>query len=645
MVKPFVMQRGKSAGARSTSTSLASRGTSLITVDEKTKEKIWDSIKMVVVAIPPLAAVIYLSVMMINQVSQALSTTNNLTEYMSQAILLNQLVIALQLERGMTCVYLTRLEIGFEDSTTQNSVMAQVQSYRNQTDGVIDQMQSIWTRLIQDSGNLHNASTFQTVLENHRDSVGATITTVQQNIDFYTPFIQILIYNTGRVFYDSNEGQFWGAFDALRMLQNAREMMGLKRALGGSFFAQGYLAPNIYTFFIESSGAGDRYLQVAKQSDPDVSNFLDQAMNNASALTNIINEMTEQIISNETSNSTEAKSSMAVYWFNNLTIFSNLIISSTNDLINAKLTKILAGDKSSSYTLLYTAIATVTASLVICTPVVAYLTIQTQRMNRKIKEKMDELNAEKMRSERLLFSMLPKSVAKALKLGQVILPKTYNEATVYFSDIKGFTTICSTSTPLEVVTLLNELYTTMDNVLDNYNCYKVETIGDAYMVVSGIPKANGYDHSNEICTMALHMLKEVSMMVVPHRPSEKLKMRIGINSGMAAAGIVGLKMPRYCLFGDTVNTASRMESTGLAMRIQISPNTANHLQQHFKGQFNIQERGALEIKGKGEMHTFWLVKRKGFPYAVDLSDADPYFATNHTAQIVEIENAQENVLY
>ncbi|XP_023219685.1 atrial natriuretic peptide receptor 1-like, partial [Centruroides sculpturatus] len=156
-----------------------------------------------------------------------------------------------------------------------------------------------------------------------------------------------------------------------------------------------------------------------------------------------------------------------------------------------------------------------------------------------------------------------RTVANQLILGEGVAAEAYDNVTIYFSDIVGFTALSAQSTPMQVVDFLNDLYTCFDSIIENYDVYKVETIGDAYMVVSGLPTKNGNKHVREIARMSLALLNTVKTFPIKHIPEEKLKLRIGIHTGPCAAGIVGLKMPRYCLFGDTVNTASRMESTGL----------------------------------------------------------------------------------
>ncbi|XP_076394980.1 atrial natriuretic peptide receptor 1 isoform X2 [Megachile rotundata] len=225
-----------------------------------------------------------------------------------------------------------------------------------------------------------------------------------------------------------------------------------------------------------------------------------------------------------------------------------------------------------------------------------------------VEERTADYLEEKRKCEELLYQLLPKSVASQLILGQSVIAETYDQVTIYFSDIVGFTKLSAESTPLQVVDLLNDLYTCFDSIIENFDVYKVETIGDAYMVVSGLPVRNGTNHAKEIARMSLALRDTVMTFSIRHRPNEQLKLRIGMHSGPCVAGVVGLKMPRYCLFGDTVNTASRMESNGEALKIHVSPKTKEILDTF--GTFELVCRGEVTLKGKGTMTTYWLIGEK-----------------------------------
>ncbi|CAD1468784.1 unnamed protein product, partial [Heterotrigona itama] len=233
-----------------------------------------------------------------------------------------------------------------------------------------------------------------------------------------------------------------------------------------------------------------------------------------------------------------------------------------------------------------------------------------------VEEKTEQLSLEKRRSEELLYQVLPRQVACQLMAGELVQPEQFECVTIYFSDIVGFTALCAQSTPMEVVDFLNDLYSTFDRIIEFYDVYKVETIGDAYMVVSGLPERNGDEHAREIALMALAVLDSVRSFTIMHKQNAQLSVRIGVHSGPVCAGVVGQKMPHYCLFGDTVNTASRMESSGLhisltlicflnlALRIHISEATKCILDKF--GTFDLELRGEVELKGKGRVISYWL---------------------------------------
>ncbi|XP_049547931.1 uncharacterized protein LOC125959165 [Anopheles darlingi] len=250
-----------------------------------------------------------------------------------------------------------------------------------------------------------------------------------------------------------------------------------------------------------------------------------------------------------------------------------------------------------------------------------------------IRERTEQLDVERKKTEQLLNRMLPSSVAEKLKLGLAVEPEEFAEVTIYFSDIVGFTTIAAHCTPVQVVDLLNDLYTCFDATINAYNVYKVETIGDAYMVVSGLPVRTP-DHAEQIATMALDLLCQSGHFKVRHLPGVPLQLRIGLHTGPCCAGVVGLTMPRYCLFGDTVNTASRMESTGSSWRIHMSQQTCNLLEK--AGGYVIEPRGPIEIKGKGKMHTYWLLGKKGFDKSLP---PPPPIGESHGLDVAILKNS------
>uniref|UniRef100_A0AAQ5ZJU6 Guanylate cyclase n=1 Tax=Amphiprion ocellaris TaxID=80972 RepID=A0AAQ5ZJU6_AMPOC len=251
-----------------------------------------------------------------------------------------------------------------------------------------------------------------------------------------------------------------------------------------------------------------------------------------------------------------------------------------------------------------------------------------------IRERTEELEVERQKTDNLVAQMLPKTVAQALKTGKPVKPEHFSEVTLYFSDIVGFTTISALSEPIEVVDLLNDLYTLFDAIIGLHDVYKVETIGDAYMVASGVPTRNGNRHAAEMANMSLDILHCIGTFKMRHMPELKVRIRIGLHSGPVVAGVVGLTMPRYCLFGDTVNTASRMESTGLSYRIHVNQSTVDVLNSLKLG-YKIDVRGMTELKGKGVENTYWLVGREDFNKPLPIPP-DTTGGSNHGIGLDEI---------
>ena len=209
------------------------------------------------------------------------------------------------------------------------------------------------------------------------------------------------------------------------------------------------------------------------------------------------------------------------------------------------------------------------------------------------------LRLEQEKSDRLLLNILPQAIAERLKQDQSIIADTFAEVTVLFADIVGFTQISSQISPSELVSLLNEIFSTFDRLAEKHGLEKIKTIGDAYMVVGGLPMPRS-DHAEAIAAMALDMQQAIAEFSNTHK--QDFRIRIGIHSGPVVAGVIGIKKFIYDLWGDTVNTASRMESHGLPGCIQVTETTYQQLQE----KYSFENRGAIEVKGKGEMNTYFL---------------------------------------
>lgn len=211
--------------------------------------------------------------------------------------------------------------------------------------------------------------------------------------------------------------------------------------------------------------------------------------------------------------------------------------------------------------------------------------------------------AEKKVSERLLLNVLPRSVAERLKSDPGIIADSFRDVTVLFADIVGFTTLSENMSPEELVSMLNEVFSLFDAIAERRGLEKIKTIGDAYMAVAGVPTPVA-DHAGRAAHMALDMLQALQRFNAEN--GFELQLRIGIHTGAVVAGVIGKSKFIYDLWGDAVNTASRMESQGLVARAQVTEATRTQLGDGFE----FEERGAIDVKGKGEMRTWFLTGRK-----------------------------------
>ncbi|HEY9808344.1 MAG TPA: adenylate/guanylate cyclase domain-containing protein [Halomicronema sp.] len=221
----------------------------------------------------------------------------------------------------------------------------------------------------------------------------------------------------------------------------------------------------------------------------------------------------------------------------------------------------------------------------------------------KRKRLENALLSEKTKTDNLLLNILPKPIAQQLKKEPGLIAERFEEVTILFADLVNFTPFCSNLTATEVVFYLNKIFSVFDMLSERYGLEKIKTMGDSYMVAGGLPIPKA-DHAQDIAEIAFEMLREIQKFNLEE--STNLNVRIGINTGPVVAGVIGTKKFIYDLWGDAVNTASRMESQGVIGKIQVSPSTYELL----RNDYELEERGVIYVKGKGEMMTYLLVDKK-----------------------------------
>jgi guanylate cyclase len=232
-----------------------------------------------------------------------------------------------------------------------------------------------------------------------------------------------------------------------------------------------------------------------------------------------------------------------------------------------------------------------------------YFVNQNERVKEKLKYEQVQLAIEQEKSERLLLNILPARIAQRLKAGEKVIADEHDKAVILFADIVKFTNISQHVTPKVLVENLNKVFTHFDGLVDKYGLEKIKTIGDAYMVASGLNGFN-YGQVKNMADLALSMACDINNFTLDGYT--KCDLRIGIHIGSVTAGVIGSKKFSYDVWGDAVNTASRMESFGEPGKIQVSEEFYNYI----KDDYDCLHRGKVEIKSKGLMDLYFLIRKK-----------------------------------
>ncbi|XP_041378148.1 uncharacterized protein LOC121390410 [Gigantopelta aegis] len=539
--------------------------------------------KMLILTIIPTVALIIIASVDVKRLSTKQAIGREVQDMIRLSTEVGMLIHQMQLERGYTSLYIS-------DSTGTETRILVEQSYVN-TNNKLDQM-TYWPG--ETKTGLRRFKTKKDLskhLNRYRSDVlfSSALPDLNSVLEFYNDVIKEFTTWMYAAITFSQEGDDWRMIVAYQLLVISKNDIGIERTLGSVYFLVGHFqSHDEYLWYLREKNMGKGNFEASLLFSPVVKElFVANSDDNTHIIHTNIENMRREISGigsssngNSSSNSSSTTNShycniysnnvtsgslgRSKWWFINMTSHLNLLFAVQNDLAEVLLSSIHS-DLEHDTKNMSVSITLLCVILIICPLVVFYVKTMVsdiQRYALSLADQTIELSKERQRTESLLYQMIPKAVADQLKSNQEVEAESFAEVTIFFSDIVGFTSISSSCSPLEVVTLLNTLYVCFDTRLELYDVYKVETIGDAYMVASGVPKKNGRKHAAEIGTLALDLNHHVTHLEIPHMPGTPLRLRAGIHTGPVVAGVVGSKMPRYCLFGDTVNTASRMESTG-----------------------------------------------------------------------------------
>nr|XP_034832190.1 uncharacterized protein LOC117989000 [Maniola hyperantus] len=549
--------------------------------------------------IPILALIVQTTFSLRNSLTNGVEVAD-VEEQVSRATELGKLVTRLQQERS---------EVAFFIFTNGSTLRSNLTQRFAGTDSAVQQMGELPLLVFRNRVQPVDGPAFLKELYDLRAKINPG-TSMTEAVEWYTNANAALLTHLTKEIKDTDSSTIWSLERYLvgfKNLLRSIECKGIASVLGINYFARGYLQARAHQKYISHMVLGrdllDNTLNLVPSLIP-----LHMDIKEDSPEYQVLEKKNQQIVDNK--QQAGSVGAAIEYFDQTATLLGKLraVQKQLREYIREGVNHSLQEARRSE-----AACAGILILVCVVSPIIIALvrnavnTIQVYARN--LSEKARELEYEKELSDSLLYQMLPASVAKQLKQTQQVPAEFFASVTVYFSDIVGFTAIAAVSTPYQVISFLNSVYKLFDERIECYDVYKIETIGDSYMVASGLPVRNGNKHATEIASMALELLEATSMCRLPHRPDQALCMRSGIHTGPCVAGIVGTKMPRYCLFGDTINTASRMESTGEPMKIQISEDVKRALDK--TGLFITTPRGVVDVKGKGEMTTYWLEGRNG----------------------------------
>ncbi|KAJ8317584.1 hypothetical protein KUTeg_005488 [Tegillarca granosa] len=471
-------------------------------------------------------------------------------------------------------------EIGISALTLQSdSPPKELYLFRNHTDKSLAKH-----KLCLSNEKVTSEITLETICRkilNWRKFVDNRQVSVKANIIFYTNNTRLLMRYAIKNLAVTDDKRLLKAKSAGSFLLELTHYLGLKRALCPTFYTKCPYSKKELNWFQSLDGTMEYLFHIVSTYPKWIVNELYKHDVDETMVLSRIKIEVDNLMNLKKCSPLSVNESL--FWFSNTTRYIDIIHAmryNLDDFIYDLLIKINNKiERDITVNLFIQVIGTIVCVFISACYMVSAdkKVIQLCSYIKTIKAHLTLMTAEKNQTENLLYKMFPRKVADILKQDGSISPEYFDEVTIYFSGTVGFTDIASETSPFQIVDWLNNLYSQMDECIGNFDVYKVETIGDAYMAVSGLPDRNEEKHGKEIANMALRIRQLTHGSCVPHLTNNVTRLRIGLHSGSCVAGVIGTKMPRYCLFGDTVNTASRIETYGQGNSSRSRKNLCHHL--------------------------------------------------------------------
>ncbi|XP_059158525.1 adenylate cyclase, germination specific-like [Physella acuta] len=537
------------------------------------------------------------------QAVQLLHRNSIVDSRIASALLIKDLLHQLQLERGLSALF-----VSSNGDVITRDEMLQTRIH------VDDRLQALdlWpTEVPLWNGVVPEKETFKFELSKFRYNIDTKVVDEFTVVEHYSNQTSLLIQWLIQLTNSVTLGTFWDDVVAFQSLTFATENAGLERAAGAIFFTKG-------SGSFEGLGSYMHYVITGRSALAVAAEFSDLVHarvqeDEISLITNAINEFRQLINSNGTSalsGGNQSSVDAARAWVGNMSEYIDFLHGVQNEVGDE--IKYHTSDSSSTQQKTTVFSASMMVAEFFFYPLFIILTLRlTNRVkdySSKLTVRLKHLSREQRRNTTLVKEMYPPSVASRLLKGGHVDPESFDSATVCFSGLADFEELSRISHGVDIIYFINRLFDLMDDEINKYDVLKVETVGDQYLVVSGVPLRNGNAHIVEIANMALGLLELTSQLTVDHLPTLPIRLKFGMCTGTVVTGIIGIKMPRYCLFGDTVNMASRMLSYSEALRVHLSASSGAILSRD--PGFDVVSRGEIFIKGKGVLDTYWLIGKR-----------------------------------